>query len=147
MIGTTKEQSEHLLELGLDPKTADMFWKFSALIVNNDITGKIGLRFQDCLDVGRADGAIPAWSLSALLEVMPKELVNVGYNKKGEQVVSFAKLIIDTFIVDERSMWRIGYKGKRRYWVKCYSDTPIRAAWDMIGFLIRQGYIKKGGES
>ena len=146
MIGTTKEQSEHLLELGLDPKTADMFWKFSALIVNNDITGKIGLRFQDCLDVGRADGAIPAWSLSALLEVMPKELVNVGYNKKGEQVVSLAKLIIDTFIVDERSMWRIGYKGKRRYWVKCYSDNPIRAAWDMISFLIRQGYIKKGGE-
>lgn len=147
MIGTTKEQSEHLLELGLDPKTADMFWKFSALIVNNDITGKIGLRFQDCLDVGRADGAIPAWSLSALLEVMPKELVNVGYNKKGEQVVSLAKLIIDTFIVDERSMWRIGYKGKRRYWVKCYSDNPIRAAWDMIRFLISQGYIKKGGES
>ena len=146
MIATTIEQSQHLLELGLDPKTADMFWKYSASLGNTDINGRIAVSYHDNLFVGKYDGAIPAWSLSALLDVMPKELVNVGYNKKGEQVVSLDKLIIDTFIVDERSMWRIGYKGKRRYWVKCYSDNPIRAAWDMISFLIRQGYIKKGGE-
>ncbi len=138
MIGTTIEQSKHLLKLGLDPKTADMTYLLFA-------DGKYSIK----VEIGErpiGDSFLPAWSLVALLEVMPKELVNVGYNKKGEQVVSLAKLIIDTFIVDERSMWRIGYKGKRRYWVKCYSDNPIRAAWDMISFLIRQGYIKKGGE-
>ena len=146
MIATNIEQSKHLLELGLNTKTADMSYSEEYFGKDNDGNDEWCWRLNACkfIDV---EGIIPAWSLSALLEVMPKELVNVGYNKKGEQVVSLAKLIIDTFIVDERSMWRIGYKGKRRYWVKCYSDNLIRAAWDMIGFLIRQGYIKKGGES
>lgn len=140
-IATTVDQSGILLFDGIDKATADMVWVRYAKgghrleVLHREVFEEIG------------EEDIPAWSLSALLEMMPKELANVGYNKKGEQVVSLAKLAIDTFIVDERSMWRIGYKGKRRYWIKCYSDNLIRAAWDMIGFLIRQGYIKKGGNN
>jgi hypothetical protein len=140
-IATTIEQSKRLLELGLDPKTADMVWvRYAAGGYRLEVLHRE--LFERIMETD-----IAAWSLSALFDVMPKELVNDDYNKKGEKVVAFAKLVIDTFVVDGRYIWRVGYKGKRRYWVKCYSDDPIRSTLDMIGFLIRQGYIKKGGAS
>lgn len=105
----------------------------------------VGKILEDVV-TGKRQWAIPTWSLSALLDVMPKELVNDGYNKKGEQVVALAKLVIDTFVVDGRYMWRIGYKGKRRFWVKIYADNLVRAAFEMDCFLLRQCYITKGGE-
>jgi hypothetical protein len=73
-IATTIVQSKHLLELGLDPNTADMFWKYSASLGNTDINGRIAVSYHDNLFVGKCDGAIPAWSLSALLEVMPMNI-------------------------------------------------------------------------
>jgi hypothetical protein len=137
-IATTIEQSKHLLELGLDSKSADM-----CLCKSTQDTW-----FLCAYTPGSYDAhTVPAWSLSALLEVMPKELVNDGYNKKGEQVVALTKLVIDTFVVDGRYIWRIGYKGKRRYWIKIYGYNLIRAAFEMDCFLLRQCYITKGGAS
>lgn len=137
MISTSVEQSKRLLALGLDKDTADMTWK------------NVGTDWLELCVYGadESEEDIPAWSLGALLEVMPKELVNDGYNKKGEQVVALAKLVIDTFVVDGRYMWRIGYKGKRRFWVKIYADNLIRASFEMNCFLLRQCYIAKGGAS
>jgi len=138
-IATTIEQSRYLLESGLDPKSADMVWvRYAAGGYRLEVLHRE--LFERIMETD-----IPAWSLDALLEVMPKELVNDGYNKKGEQVVALAKLVIDTFVVDGRYMWRIGYKGKRRYWVKIYADNLVRAAFEMDCFLLRQCYIKKGG--
>lgn len=74
MISTSIEQSKHLLELGLNPDSADMFWNYSASLGNTDINGRIAVSYHDNLFVGKCDGAIPAWSLSALLEVMPSNI-------------------------------------------------------------------------
>ena len=62
MIATTIEQSRHLRELGLNPKTADMYYN----PLNMDYPWV--WESKPLLEID----AVPAWSLSALLEVMPK---------------------------------------------------------------------------
>ena len=56
-ICTSLEQSKKLIELGVDIHTADMCWQ------NNEFP----IGFND-------DDAVPAWSLSALLELIPKHI-------------------------------------------------------------------------
>ena len=65
-ICTSIEQSKKLLELGIDVKTADMFWdtlfaKKPEAQVNNH-------HFIDEYD---DEHRVPAWSLTALLELIP----------------------------------------------------------------------------
>jgi len=65
-ICTTIEQSKKLLELGIDVKTADMFWdtlfaKKPEAQVNNHY-------FIDEYD---DEHRVPAWSLSALFKMLP----------------------------------------------------------------------------
>ena len=58
-ICTSIEQSKHLLELGLDTKTADMsHYETTA----GDYYLQVGKEYED---------DIPAWSLSALLDLIP----------------------------------------------------------------------------
>ena len=60
---TTIEQSKRLVELGLDPKTADLRY-----VGEGDVVGK-----GRCLALHKPyrDRHIPAWSLDALLKVIP----------------------------------------------------------------------------
>ena len=60
---TTIEQSKRLVELGLDPKTADLHYDGEG-----EIVGK-----GRCLALHKPyrDSHIPAWSLDALLKVIP----------------------------------------------------------------------------
>ena len=67
-ICTDIEQSKKLLELGIDVKTADMFWdtlfaKKPEAQVNND-------HFIDEYD---DEHRVPAWSLSALLDILSEQ--------------------------------------------------------------------------
>lgn len=114
-IATTIEQSQHLLELGLYQKTADMYYPIGSSIPEVCCAG----------DNIQADN--PAWSLSALLEVMPKEL-EVGLFKtpiSGEYFFSWW--------TDDHHMGD-DYK------------EPIDAAYEMVCWLLEQGLIKKGGQ-
>jgi len=56
-ICTDTKQSQKLIELGIDVNTADMCWQ------NNEFP----IGFND-------DDAIPAWSLSALLDLLPNHI-------------------------------------------------------------------------
>ena len=131
-ISTTIEQSKHLLvKLGLDPKTADMCWV-------KDYTGQWVLITDTQINVrSRLEGMyeysgfqwqehialVPAWSLSALLEVMPIEL-EVGLFKtpiSGEYFFSWW--------TDDHHMGD-DYK------------EPIDAAYEMVHWLLENGYIK-----
>lgn len=122
MIATTIEQSKHLLELGLDPKTADMFWKYSASLGNTDINGRIAVSYHDNLFVGKCDGAIPAWSLSALLEVMPKP----------DLYRETADLWVCVTFFKEGS-------------IRGFGETAIEATCDTITKMFRRGCLKKKG--
>ena len=61
-ICTSIEQSQKLLELGIDVNTADMYWWYSGK--------RYYVESMDDDDFNKKSD-IPAWSLSALLELMP----------------------------------------------------------------------------
>lgn len=64
-ICTSQEQSKKLIELGIDISTADMLWTYD--FMTNDINGLnvISEQFKP------EENDIPAWSLTALLGLMP----------------------------------------------------------------------------
>ena len=63
---TTIEQSKRLIELGIDPKTADLVypaWTLSETPTEDELS---------IIDGTLEDDDIPSWSLSALMNLMPK---------------------------------------------------------------------------
>ena len=62
MIATSIEQSKHLIELGVDPMTADMYYPPLNMDYPWVWSGK-PLMYR---------GGIPAWSLIALLNLLPE---------------------------------------------------------------------------
>ena len=77
-ICTDLEQSKHLQSLGIDVNTADMYWWSTSLRY-----------YVEAMDDGdfNEDRDIPAWSLSALLELIPPYLgefsegIDFGFGK------------------------------------------------------------------
>lgn len=116
-IATNIVQSKHLLELGLDRKSADMFYPTD------------GSSFPEVCDYGdnmQADN--PAWSLSALLDVMPPFI-------KGHHLE-----IAKTRFTD---MWYLDY-------LYLTNSEPredlLTAVYEMVVWLLEQGLIEKGGQ-
>lgn len=67
-ICTSIKQSKKLIELGLDANTADMCWGINSSTRSyNNIPYLIPWKDYTCKEY-----YVPAWSLSALLELMPK---------------------------------------------------------------------------
>lgn len=67
-ICTDIHQSKKLIELGIDTNTADMYWWATSL--------RYYIEAMDDGDFNEAEGHIPAWSLTALLELMPKSIIS-----------------------------------------------------------------------
>jgi len=85
-IATTIEQSKHLLELVLDRKSADMFYPID------------GSSLPEVCDYGdnmQADN--PAWSLTALLDVMPSFI-----EYKGQKL---------RLTMEKAGIWNVFYLG------------------------------------
>ena len=69
-ICTTLEQSKKLIEIGIDVYTADMFWK-------NGVSNEYIQCFTPFVSSGTNvdfDYDIPAWSLTALLDILKSEI-------------------------------------------------------------------------
>ena len=60
-ICTSIEQSEKLIELGIDVNTADMYWS---------LTNHLPVIGKCCVEYGGMQ--LPAWSLSTLFKMLPK---------------------------------------------------------------------------
>lgn len=67
-ICTDITQSEKLLELGIDPDTADMYWKE---LTYSDPKRYLAKVREDGMMIESRVVAFPAWSLTALLNLMP----------------------------------------------------------------------------
>ena len=118
-ITTTIEQSKELVRLGLDPNTGDMNW------FGNE---KIGVPYElDLLPYKKRSvhhHCLPAWSLTALLEVMPKP----------DLYRETADLWVCVTLFKEGS-------------IRGFGETAIDAACDNITKMFERGYLKKkGGE-
>lgn len=74
-ICTNKEQSKRLIDLGLNPETADMLLYKSALM---KIWGVLATPYTEELK-GSEKYYFPAWSLHRLINMMPYELDNYNY--------------------------------------------------------------------
>lgn len=132
-ICTSIEQSKKLKELGIDVRTADMYWKngvsdryiqcFTPFVCGD---------YQNGIDF---DYDIPAWSLSALLELIPFQIIEdnkrygfkqyKGYNAQGETyrfeyVSNFGITLYETY----------------------YLNNPIDAAFEMTCWLLENKKIQ-----
>ena len=120
-ICTSREQSEHLLALGLKPETADMHWEDEAY-------------FDDYEDWNAYVGSpkhsehIPAWSLHRLIEMMPFDVIPEG---------GFDNCF--TLIKNYPKGYSVEYDGFSYYYKENIYDTLI----DAIEHLIKEGYFNK----
>lgn len=77
MVTTTIEQSKKLVELGLKPETADMYWMHvQGKDINKDFWKVEIIQLWWKPYKGIKDNYIPAWSLGALLRLLPIMLKN-----------------------------------------------------------------------
>ena len=129
-ICTSIEQSKKLIELGIDVKTADMYLWFS------------GRRYYiEAIDDGdfNEEGDIPAWSLSALLELMPKSICI----KQSEHSGYF--YFLEWQFANDNSLRYVGHD--RECLIDIYSDhddnwkDSIDTAFEMICWLKENGKI------
>lgn len=122
MISTTIEQSQHLLELGLDPKTADMVWvRYAAGGYRLEVLHRE--LFERIMETD-----IAAWSLTALLEVM----------RKANAVTTLQVTSLSTLIrcKDMGFIWQNDL----------HIYDPTTAAYEMVCYLLRNNLIEKGGQ-
>lgn len=129
MIATTIEQSKHLLELGLDPNTADMY--YLPQVMNE---GETLWPIDEGYDLDDADQ--PAWSLSALLEVMPSFI-----DYKGQKL---------RLTIEKAGIWNVFYLGTKHrineIWFNGEYGNPVEPAYKMVCWLLENNLIKKGGQ-
>ena len=118
-IATTISQSRKLIEFGLDQNSADMYYPYLGAGMYGD-TPRVGFPIEYS---GGRD--VPAWSLSALLNVMPKgtELVKMQSDTQG--------------IYYEIDYMYTGYE----------DSDPITAAYEMVCWLLENNLIKKGEQN
>lgn len=146
-LATTIEQSKHLLELGLDPKTADMWW--SNRFVYWQSTPMIGIATEQnqLYTFKWSDDDIPAWSLSALLEVIPAMIVYPTWADKRTTDVWFT-LDKDYNNETKKQFYMCYYKSLDTHQLATNTDpshsSPIDAAYEMVCWLLEQGLIKNG---
>lgn len=76
-ICTSIEQSKKLIELGIDVNTADMYWDYDF--------GKYE-DWSKVMDEMFDYTCIPAWSLSALLDLLPQSVEDEEYRRYDQHI-------------------------------------------------------------
>lgn len=126
-ICTSLEQSKKLIELGIDVNTADMFWDTAEPLER--IVPTVG-SISDYYDM--EDWAIPAWSLSALLGLMPKLYEFENDPNDGGCQPNLCKGW-------DNNQWHIVYRSS--IYITEWYDNPIDACVEMVCWLKENGKI------
>lgn len=109
-IATTREQSARLLQCGVDPETADMMF-----------TPHNTLSAEPYKETLKDRGYFPAWSLSALLALLPKEIDIDGYAYR----ISIYFENPDEPVIGNQ--WCLYYKPKKHNEKSRIDDVPMYA--------------------
>lgn len=128
-ICTSIEQSEKLLSLGLDPSTADMYYREWKRATKDIMIAHMGKAEKEDL---------PAWSLTALLELMPSSLPL--YLEATEDGVKEGKYRSSDLIASKEGYLRKRFDGDYQYrydGIHCVGDysNPLDAAFEMVCWL------------
>lgn len=142
-IATTPEQSQRLIACGVNPESADMcylYWDESGeqlsrdeyLEIFNDsfLDGRVELVPKDFADYDHSyENDTPAWSLSALLALVPQDLMWQG-------------LYYRFVMGPNENRWEIEYNNLSvmNNLHRVIADTPIEACVQMIEWLSANGY-------
>lgn len=132
---TTVEQSKRLVELGLDPSTADMWWSRCTITDFGDNDLKVSYAVTPCniSQFKNTDKDIPCWSLTALLELMPPYLFEF---ERGIDLNIYRNL--------NGKGWHVSYMPnnindmKKDKFRQITNGNLIDAAFEMICWLIEQ---------
>lgn len=139
-ICTTREQSEHLLVLGLKKETADM-----TIHINNDdgwyVIAEPFYEWEDDMNtlpsLEETEPIFPAWSLGRLLEMLPSPI------PISEDLPTFHHYAyLDLSKVSVHYYWE-DYDGDKRALVRFYGNGFFAAVVDAIEWLIKEGYFNK----
>lgn len=133
ITATTRKQSERLLEIGVDPDTSDMVWTHFE-------TGDADCYRLDVMDEYAYELSslkpIPAWSLSALLALMPKEIYGDDDDELYYLSLAQEMPLTDEYVVAYKMAWSITlhilFSEKDR--------NPITACMKFIEQLVARGY-------
>lgn len=128
MKATDIKTSRKLERLGLDTATSDVFWESD----NKRLTHKL------CIGKAKGKHCTPAWTLAALLAVMP-ESIKVG----GEVYVQIMRKWYDT--QQECESYEFSYEDADGI-IPSNADydnpDPTAAAAAMVEWLLNDGHIK-----
>lgn len=117
-ICTSLEQSKKLIELGIDVNTADIWYQYIGDSFKDGITKP--LYFPMVMRDNPTEKDIPAWSLIALLELMPIET----HLYKMQDEDNYTK-----------HYYKVGsFDGKG--WIELNNTLSIDAAFDMVCWLL-----------
>lgn len=119
-ICTSLEQSQKLIELGIDVETADMYYT-SEHSTPSIMTG------------AKSDYSsyVPAWSLAALLDILPNDEVTTTIVTRGGWNSESAKYL---------DIWFADYETEKHDNDFTLSeDTPLDAAFEMVVWLKENG--------
>lgn len=115
-IATSVNQSKTLIELGIDVNTADMYWEHDSFL------GYYRLElFEDGFPKTLNKDDIPAWSLSALMGLMPYPSLHNFFNNKWRCDIHYEDGDVRKFGED--------------------ADSPIDAAFEMVCYLLENKLI------
>ena len=120
MIVTTIEQSKHLIELGLNPDNADMWWTIVQplkyygwqLIPDGESYSTLSLYKKDHIALANYED-IPAWSLSALMGLVHEWYIHAPNPMCEDYCCRLSR--------EEQEF---------------YAETPIDAVYEMICWLL-----------
>lgn len=136
---TTIEQAEHLVELGLDPETADMCWTnhcYGQIRSSMRVSSKTVKEYKELLtrfaDKTSIDVFIPCWSLGALSNVIYKFVIH-EYGLKGW--VGMYVCSISEFTTYYANDADVVHEEK--------GETFLEAVYKMVCYLLENSYIKK----
>lgn len=131
-IGTTKEQSERLLSLGLKQETADCVLIEDAFKKEHYIIFSIA-DIDETWENEMCDEPIPAWSLHRLIAMMPNKI------RKWD---SIASLIVSNEKV-QYYLHDVEYSDYLTSAGRWKSGNIYDNIIDCIGWLIKEGYFNK----
>lgn len=106
-ICTSIEQSKKLIEIGIDVTTADLYWSRCTITDFGDSALKVSYAVEPCniSQFRNTKEDVSAWSLSALLKLLPSEFTTVGKNSSTTYRINIRKYKSD----DGVDLYQIAY--------------------------------------
>ena len=124
MIATSIEQSKKLIDLGLNPETADSHTEM--IDINGDMVSQL---MEGHGDTTKRNFGTLCWSLNGLFTLMPEQI-----KERSEYFLKIKRGL---------DKWEVLYSDRNDSTIYgIYGDTPLDAAYNMVVWLLEKGYIK-----